>query len=78
VITDMAMPRVDGPTLIAAARRNMPNLPVICISGYTQESVMREISSIKNVKFLAKPFSLKQLTAKVSEMLDSHAPVGHE
>ncbi|MCG8543993.1 MAG: response regulator, partial [Alphaproteobacteria bacterium] len=74
LITDMVMPKVDGPTVIAAARRKIPELPVICISGYTQESVVREVESIENVNFLAKPFSLRQLAGKVKEVLEERPP----
>ena len=48
----------------------MPHLPVICISGYAQESVLREVKNTENVSFLAKPFSLKQLAGKVKDVLE--------
>ena len=76
LITDMVMPKVDGPTVIAAARRKIPSLPVICISGYTHESLVREVESIDNVNFLAKPFSLRQLAGKVKDVLEEPAPGG--
>ncbi len=70
LITDMVMPKVDGPAVIAHARHKMPQLPVICISGYAQESVLREVKNTENVSFLAKPFSLKQLAGKVKDVLE--------
>ena len=51
--------------VIKAARVGDPDLPVICISGYTQESIAREVESMDNVDFLPKPFSLKQLAVIV-------------
>ena len=45
------------------------DLPVICISGYAEESVLQEVEAIENVYFLPKPFSLKQLAGKVKEAL---------
>jgi signal transduction histidine kinase/CheY-like chemotaxis protein len=69
LITDMVMPKANGPMVIAAAREKMPHLPVICISGYTQESIAREVQNIENVSFLAKPFSLKQLASRVQEVM---------
>ena len=62
--------------LIKEMRDNRPDLPVICISGYTQESVVREVESIENVNFLAKPFSLRQLAGKVKEVLEERTPAG--
>jgi two-component system cell cycle sensor histidine kinase/response regulator CckA len=70
LITDMVMPKADGAAVVAAARKKMPAVPVICISGYAQESVIREVESLDNVSFLAKPFSLRQLAGKVKEVLE--------
>jgi two-component system, cell cycle sensor histidine kinase and response regulator CckA len=70
LITDMVMPKADGAAVVAAARKKMPGVPVICISGYAQESVIREVESLDNVNFLAKPFSLRQLAGKVKEVLE--------
>ena len=73
LVTDMVMPRVDGATLIRHAREVLPDLPVVCISGYTQDSVAKEVSELPNVHFLPKPFSLKQLTARVKDAMDLKA-----
>ena len=70
LITDMVMPKVGGAEVIKAARMRYPDLPVICISGYTQESIAREVESMDNVDFLPKPFSLKQLAVTVKVSLD--------
>lgn len=69
LITDMMMPEVDGATLIKTARQDMPDLPVVCISGYTKEAVAKEITALPKVYFLPKPFSLKQLAGKVKAAL---------
>ena len=68
-ITDMVMPKVDGATLIRKARESAPSLPVICISGYTRESVAKEVAELPGISFLSKPFSLKQLTGRVRSVL---------
>ncbi len=71
LVTDMVMPRVDGSQVIRAARKQIPDLPVICISGYTEESVLKEVESLDNLRFLSKPFSLKQLAGAVKESIDA-------
>lgn len=71
LITDMVMPKVDGATVIKAARKSTLELPVICISGYTDESVLSEVEALDNIHFLPKPFSLKQLAGKVKEALEN-------
>ncbi len=69
LVTDMVMPRVDGAEVIREARKLLPDLPVICISGYTEDSVLKEVESLDNLRFLSKPFSLKQLALAVKESI---------
>jgi two-component system cell cycle sensor histidine kinase/response regulator CckA len=71
LVTDMVMPRVDGSQVIREARKHLPELPVICISGYTEESVLKEVESFDNLRFLSKPFSLKQLAGAVKDSIES-------
>ena len=73
LVTDMVMPRVDGAQVIREARKLLPNLPVICISGYTEESVLKEVESLDRLRFLSKPFSLKQLAGAVKEAIEKNA-----
>jgi two-component system cell cycle sensor histidine kinase/response regulator CckA len=74
LVTDMVMPRVDGAQVIREARKLLPDLPVICISGYTEESVLKEVESLDKLRFLSKPFSLKQLASAVKEAIEKNAP----
>lgn len=73
LITDVMMPGIDGPTLIRIAREHRPGLKVICISGYTEDTLRQRIPSDSSTQFLPKPFGLKQLAELVKQMLD--APV---
>lgn len=73
LVTDMVMPRVDGAQVIREARKLLPDLPVICISGYTEESVLKEVESFDKLRFLSKPFSLKQLAGAVKEAINMNA-----
>src|SRR3546814_14352093 len=67
LITDMVMPTVDGAAVIHAARARRSDLPVICISGYTPESIAKEVEAIPNLHFLAKPFTLNQLAGNIGK-----------
>lgn len=64
LITDANMPEVDGPTLIAAATESRPDLPVLLISGTSDEEFAT------TTPYLAKPFTAGQLSARVREILD--------
>ena len=68
LITDVMMPGMDGPTLAKEIRAIMPNLKIIFVSGYTEEKLKDTLGD--KIYFLAKPFTLKQLAAKVKDVLD--------
>lgn len=69
VISDVVMPGIDGPTLIRMLRENKPELKVIFISGYAEDTYRDELDEENGVHFLPKPFSLKDLATKVKEVL---------
>ncbi|MDH5721922.1 MAG: PAS domain S-box protein [Alphaproteobacteria bacterium] len=68
LITDVVMPGMDGPTLARKIRESSPNLKVIFMSGYTEEKLKDEMG--ERIWFLPKPFTLKQLAARVKEVLE--------
>src|SRR5258705_243646 len=69
LITDVVMPRMDGPGLIREVRETHPDMKVIFISGYTEDSFRKRLDSDAEIHFLPKPFSLKQLASKVKEVM---------
>ncbi len=69
MITDVVMPRMDGPTLIRRIRGFRPDMKVIFISGYAEDDFRRRLDQNADIYFLAKPFSLKQLAGKVKEVM---------
>ena len=74
IITDVVMPNMDGPTLVRQVRRIRPDMQIIFMSGYAEEAFRRNDEKAEDLHFLPKPFGLKQLAAKVKEVL-SGAPV---
>ncbi|HTW50944.1 MAG TPA: PAS domain-containing protein [Stellaceae bacterium] len=70
LITDVVMPKMDGPGLVREVRETHPEMKVIFISGYTEDSFRQRLDSDSNIHFLPKPFSLKQLATKVKEVID--------
>jgi len=71
VITDVVMPKMDGPTLIKEVRELYPDraLKVIFMSGYTEDNFRQRLGDDVDIHFLPKPFSLKQLAGKVKEVM---------
>src|SRR3990170_4332560 len=58
LITDVVMPHMDGPTLIREVRARRPDMKVIFISGYAEDSFRRRLDETADIHFLPKPFSL--------------------
>ena len=69
LVTDVVMPKMDGPALIRRVRQIHPDLKVIFISGYTEDSFRKRLDADSEIHFLPKPFSLKQLAGKVKEVM---------
>ena len=70
LITDAVTPETHGPTLIKNVRDKTPELPVICISGYAEETFRNRLGEDTDIHFLPKPFSLAQLAGKVKEVME--------
>jgi two-component system cell cycle sensor histidine kinase/response regulator CckA len=70
LISDVVMPNMDGPAMVARARRAHPDLPVLFMSGYAEEQLRNSID-IANVAFLPKPFSVNQLAEAARDALAS-------
>lgn len=65
LITDMLMPGLDGKRLAEAMALRRPGLPILFMSGFTEAPLGGEEAR----RFLAKPFPLSALTAKVAALL---------
>jgi signal transduction histidine kinase/ActR/RegA family two-component response regulator len=76
LFTDVGLPGgVNGRTLADAARRAQPSLKVLFTTGYTGNAARHQGVLDHNVHFIAKPFNLSALAAKVREVLDAPANV---
>jgi two-component system cell cycle sensor histidine kinase/response regulator CckA len=69
IISDVVMPGMDGRTLIQLVRQEMPDIKLILMSGYAENSLVEDIGNDPTIRFLAKPFSLKELAGTVKEVM---------
>jgi PAS domain S-box-containing protein len=67
VVTDLVMPELGGREMVSTIRQSRPNIPVLFMSGYTDDEVMRRQLDHPSIKFLAKPFDPKALAEAVQE-----------
>jgi two-component system, cell cycle sensor histidine kinase and response regulator CckA len=73
LVSDVVMPNMDGPTLVKRALKLRPGMRVIFMSGYAEDAFRRADERPEELNFLAKPFGLKQLAAKVKDVLSTPA-----
>jgi len=74
VITDLVMPGMDGMTLVRKIRSAFPGAKIIIITAYGSAESMQEAKDLGVACYLAKPFDLSHLKAKVDELLSTGAP----
>lgn len=73
LVTDVSMPDMDGPVLSQRVKALLPQLPVIFMSGYAEETFRQDLSQNQDMHFLMKPFTLRDLASKVRDIL-GHQP----
>ncbi|MDR1026150.1 MAG: response regulator [Lactobacillus sp.] len=69
LITDMVMPGMSGTDLAKIVKDKINDIKIILASGYSEEIARKELRSTDNFEFMAKPFSLGDLTKKVFDVL---------
>ncbi len=71
LITDVAMPGMNGDALAQLLRQKIPDLKVIFISGNTGQSLeaIQDSLAAKDVDFLQKPFRMNVLAEKIAALL---------
>ena len=71
VLTDVMMPGIGGRELAARVRARHPGARILFSSGYAENAIAHHGVLADGVQFIAKPYSLQALTAKVRETLDA-------
>lgn len=71
LITDVVMPEMNGRDLSLKLNKIHPDIKTLYMSGYTANVIAHHGVLDEGVEFIQKPFSLKDLTMKVREVLDS-------
>ena len=71
LLTDIVMPEMNGPELARRLRYFYPEMRILFMSGYTDNTILQHGMLDKEMFFLQKPFSVEGLVLKVREVLDS-------
>lgn len=74
VITDMVMPIKDGLQTILDLRDEVPELPIVAVSGggnISKERYLAVAGYLERVLTIAKPFSVESITDAVKQLLEA-------
>ncbi len=69
VITDMDMPRMDGMALMEHIAANYKGIDIVAITGHIMRYKYTDVVSAGAADFIAKPFTLNELEAKLNRII---------
>jgi CheY-like chemotaxis protein len=70
LLTDVVMPEMNGRELAEQLRPVCPDLKCLFMSGYTANVIAHHGVLKTGVHFIQKPFSIRDISAKIREVLD--------
>jgi PAS domain S-box-containing protein len=74
VVTDVVMPGLSGPQVVAALQTSRPGLPALYVSGYPADALARRsVVDDAAVELLPKPFTAAALLERVRAIVEARA-----
>jgi len=72
VLLDLTMPHMDGLEVLGELRRDHPAVPVLVMSGYSEQEVAKRFAGLGVNGFIQKPFYPRDLIARVCQCGERH------
>ena len=73
LLTDVVMPEMSGRDLVRRLGELRPDVPVLYMTGYSEEAIARHGVLDPGTALIQKPFTPAALARKVREVLDAHS-----
>jgi len=70
LLTDVIMPGMNGHDLAIKLKELIPDLKCLFMSGYPNEMIAHDNLLDESTQFIQKPFSIREISAKVRNVLD--------
>jgi diguanylate cyclase (GGDEF)-like protein len=75
IITDIVMPEMDGITLTKELLKHYQNLPVMVMTGFTEDYSAETTVASGAREFITKPFSISEFLIRFDKMMREHKGV---
>ena len=69
IVTDIKMPKMDGITLTKEISQQYPGLPVMVMTGFSEEYTAANAITAGARDFIQKPFSVEEFTIRFNKMI---------
>jgi DNA-binding NtrC family response regulator len=69
LLIDVKMPKHDGPFLMRAIRNDLPQIPIVVMSGYPTPETIADVIKAGATKFIPKPIRPDDLARLVRQVL---------
>jgi CheY-like chemotaxis protein len=74
VISDVVMPKMSGREFVNRLLKVRPETKLLFVSGYADDVVLKTGIPRLGTPFLQKPYSLRELAAKIHQILTADVP----
>jgi signal transduction histidine kinase/ActR/RegA family two-component response regulator len=71
LVTDLTMPNMSGVELCQKIRQIEPDLPLLVLSGYPEQTIMEQLAGFEHCQVIAKPLVRADLAAALTKELQS-------
>ena len=69
IITDLAMPGIDGVQFMTAAKQVFPDIPIVVMTGYSERCTPEEALRLGAFAYVAKPFNIPEVVSTIERAL---------